>query len=514
MLTFNNWKQDLQASLVVFLVALPLCLGIALASNAPLASGLIAGIIGGIVVGGFSHSQISVSGPAAGLTVIVASAIISLGSFQAFTVAVFFSGIFQICFCFLKGGKLGDYFPSSVIKGMLAAIGLILILKQFPHAVGYDADFMGDQAFNQIDGHNTFTEIFYALKSLHIGSIITAISSLMIILGWERLALNGRAIFKLIPGALVAVVFSVILNELFKSLNSSLYIDSKHLVQLPFNGGFVDFFNGLSFPNWSHLTNPKVYMTAMTIAVVGSIESLLSVEAADKIDEDRRVTSKNRELFAQGIGNAISGFIGGLPVTAVIVRTSANATAGAKTKLSAILHGLWLFGCVVTIPHVLNLIPLSCLAVVLILVGYKLTKPELIKKMYKRGWDQFVPFALTIVAILLTDLLIGIGIGMVVGFFFVIKSSMHKSIVLVNDDREWLIRFHKDVSFLQKSELIEMFSRIPEGASVVIDGSKNVYVDTDIVDLIEDFMKRARSSGIKVELKKSSLSLNPIFKEI
>ncbi|WP_408098736.1 SulP family inorganic anion transporter [Peredibacter sp. HCB2-198] len=509
----NNWKQDIQASLVVFLVALPLCLGIALASGAPLASGLIAGIVGGLVVGSVSGSGVSVSGPAAGLTVIVAAAIIDIGNFQGFTLAVVLSGVMQIIFSFVKGGKLGDYFPSSVIKGMLAAIGLILILKQFPHAIGFDSDFMGDQSFAEAGGRNTFSAIAMAIEAVHPGSILVALISVLIMLAWEKGAYKGNQFFKIIPGALVAVVTSVIINEVFKLAAPGLVIESSHLVQLPFSGGVKDFVAGLAMPDWSYLSNPKIYVTAATIAVVGSIESLLSVEAADKIDVEGRITDKNRELLAQGCGNAISGLIGGLPVTAVIVRTSANVSAGAKTKLSAIFHGLWLMGCVIAIPALLNLIPLSCLASVLILVGYKLTKPEIIKKMYARGWNQFIPFAVTTLAILFTDLLVGIAIGMVVGFIFVIRSSMHASIVLVNNDEEWLIRFHKDVSFLQKSHLTDMLMKIPNGANVVIDGSKSIFVDDDIIDLIEDFMKRANCSDIKVQLKKSSLALSPIFKE-
>ena len=507
------WKHDLRSSLVVFLVALPLCLGIALASNAPLSSGLLAGIIGGVVVGALSNSAISVSGPAAGLTVIVASGIAGLGSFQAFTVSVFLAGIMQIIFGFLKGGKIGDYFPSSVIKGMLAAIGLILILKQLPHAVGYDADFFGDESFNQMDGKNTFSEILWAFQSTHLGSIIVAIVAFLIIIFWEKIAQRGHAFFKLIPGPLLAVVISVILNELFKFGIPELIISEKHLVQLPFKGGLGEIFYTLSAPNWSHLGNPKVYSTAMIIAIVASIESLLSIEAADKIDELGRFTSKDRELIAQGVGNLISGFIGALPVTAVIVRSSANATAGAKTKLSSILHGFWLLFCIILIPSVLNLIPLSCLASMLILVGYKLVKPELVMKMYSKGFNQFVPFMATIVAILFTDLLVGIIIGMMVGFIFVFKSNLHKSIVMVNEGSDYLIRFYKDVSFLQKSFLLKMLQSIPDNSSVVIDGSKNVFVDEDITDLIEDFMKRAASSGIHVQIKTSTLALSPFFKE-
>lgn len=511
-MNLSHWKYDFKSSLVVFLVALPLCLGIALASNAPLTSGLLAGIIGGIIVGSFSGSHISVSGPAAGLTVIVASAIGDLGAFNVFTLAVFFSGLIQIIFSFINGGSIGNYFPTSVIKGMLAAIGLILILKQLPHAVGYDADFMGDESF-ATNGSNTFGDILLAIQATHMGAIVVAIISLLIMLGWEKGAKGGRRLFTLIPGALIAVIFSVVLNELFKKFAPGMTIESSHLVQLPFNGGAKDFLGNFMMPNWASLSNPKVYTTAFVIAIVGSIESLLSIEAADKIDEEGRVTNKNRELLAQGVGNTLSGLVGGLPLTAVIVRTSANASAGAKTKLSAVLHGVWLISCVVTIPHVLNLIPLSCLAAVLLLVGYKLTKPELIKKMYSKGMNQFAPFMITILAILFTDLLVGIIIGMVVGFIFVIKSSVHQSIVMVNEDNRFLIRFYKDVSFLQKSALLCMFDQIPAKASVVIDGSKNVFVDEDISDLIEDFMKRANVNEINVELKKSSLALSPLFRE-
>lgn len=507
------WKHDLRASLVVFLVALPLCLGVALASNAPLSSGLIAGIIGGIVVGFFSSSHVSVSGPAAGLTVIVASAITDLGSFQVFTLSVFLAGLLQIIFSFMKGGSLGNYFPSSVIKGMLAAIGLILILKQFPHAVGFDNDFMGNTSFIQKDGQNTFSEIMLAIRSTHFGSILVALLSLFIMLGWERAAQKGKSIFQLIPGALVAVLSAVLMNEMYKHFFPGLIIDGQHLVKLPYSGGFNEFFTSFALPDWSALSNSKVYVTAFVIAIVASIESLLSVDAADKLSGEGRITSKNRELFAQGMGNTLCGLVGGIPVTAVIVRTSANITGGAKTKLSAILHGVWLLSCVITIPFILNLIPLSTLAIVLILVGYKLTKPKLVKEMYQKGMNQFIPFMVTILAILFTDLLMGIIIGMMVGFVFVIRSNMHKSIVMVQEGNQYLIRFYKDVSFLQKSTLMKIFQEIPENSSVVIDGSKNVFVDDDIVDLIEDFIKHSKKVGTSVELMKSSLALSSLFKE-
>jgi MFS superfamily sulfate permease-like transporter len=507
------WKNDFQSSIVVFLIALPLCLGIALASNAPLAAGLYAGIIGGIVIGALSGSPISVSGPAAGLTVIVASSITTLGSFETFTVAVFISGLLQLLFGILKGGSVGDFFPSSVIKGMLAAIGIILILKQFPHAIGHDADYMGDESFNEQDGGNTFSTFFGSLRFLHPGAVFISLAGMFIMLSWEKAAARKIKFFQTIPGPLVAVLMGVVLNLIFKHTLPSLALKEIHMVNLPFTGGVGDFFGGFKLPQWASLLNPEVYKVAFTLAIVGSLESLLSVDAADKLDEQGRSTNKNRELIAQGAGNALSGFVGGLPITAVIVRTSANVTAGAKTKLSAVLHGVWLILCVIFIPDLLNLIPLSALAAMLILVGYKLAKPELIKSMYKKGMDQFIPFATTIIAILLTDLLVGIMIGMVVGFVFVLKSNMHNSIVMVQEEGNFLIRFYKDVSFLQKSKLQKLLNTIPENSSLMIDGSGGVYVDNDIVDLIEDFIKRSKTQKIKVGLKKSQVAICPLFRE-
>ncbi len=510
----NSWTKDVQSSLVVFLVALPLCLGIALASNAPLASGLFAGIIGGIIIGSLSSSSISVSGPAAGLTVIVATSIQSLGSFEAFAIAVFISGMLQILFGLFRGGIVGDYFPTSVIKGMLAAIGIILILKQLPHAVGFDLSFMGDESFAGPQDTNTFTQIFSAFKFFHPGAVVIAMVCIAIMLSWEKAAAKNYKFFKVIPGALVAVILSICINYFFQFIAHDLVLMNDHLVNLPFSGGVQDFFGSMKFPDWSFLANPRVYGIAITIAIVGSLESLLSVDAADKIDPEGRLTDKNRELLAQGCGNALSGLIGGLPITAVIVRTSANVSAGAKSKISTIIHGMWLLLCVILIPQYLNLIPLSALSAVLLLVGYKLTKPELIKQMYNKGWNQFIPFAATILAILFTDLLVGIIMGMMVGFFFVIKSNMHKSIVVVREENLFLIRFYKDVSFLQKPSLIKIFDKIPHGASVIIDGSNSVFIDSDIIDVIEDFEKRGKSKNINVELKKSSLALSSIFKAV
>ena len=505
----GHWKNDFKSSLVVFLVALPLCLGIALASGAPMSSGLIAGIVGGIVIGALSGSPISVSGPAAGLTVIVATSLQQLGSFELFAAAVFLSGIFQVCFGIFRGGTIGDYFPSSVIRGMLAAIGLILILKQFPHAVGYDADFMGDESFQEPGGHNTFTRLLNTMQMTHVGAIIISMVSFLIIIGWEKAAAKGNKFFQMIPGALIAVISGVVLAKIFQSM-PDFALNGEQMVSLPKNG-FAD--SKFFLPEFSSLFNFKVIIVAFTLSLVGSLESLLSVDAADKLDVEGRVTDKNRELFAQGVGNSLSGLLGGLPITAVIVRSSANSNAGAKTRLSAVLHGAWLLLAVIMIPEILNLIPLAALAVILILVGYKLVKPKIIKEVYLKGWDQFVPFAITIIAILFTDLLTGIGIGMVVGFIFVFKTNLHKAVVIVKDEDHYLIRFHKDVSFLQKAAIQKMFRSIPSGASVMIDGSTSVFVDNDIIDLIEEFMRRSQSANIQVSLKRSTLALCPLFKE-
>ena len=492
-------------------MALPLCLGIALASQAPLSSGLIAGIIGGIIVGLVSGSHLSVSGPAAGLAVIVAASIHDLGDFKTFSLAVLLSGVFQIIFAAIRAGKLGNFFPTSVIKGMLSAIGLILILKQVPHALGFDANYMGSEEFLQKDGANTFGGILNAFNAFEFGCIVISVLSFALITGWDHIVKKSSSpVIKLLPSALLAVGSSLILSEFFLK-GTKLEILPQHLVQLPFSGGVRDFVSQLTLPNWDAIGDSKVYLIALTIAIVGSLESLLSLDAADKIDPEKRIAPKNRELFAQGIGNALSGLIGGLPITAVIVRTSANINAGAKTKFSAIFHGGWLLLAILVMPALLNRIPLAALATILILVGYKLTKPELYINMYRRGGDQFIPFMVTIIAILLTDLLKGICIGMVVGFFFVFKRNHYQSVVMVNENQDYLIRFMKDNSFLQKDHVVKILQDIPDGSNVIIDGSKDVFIDSDIIDLLEDFIESSKQRKIKVELKKSSTALCPLF---
>lgn len=502
--------RDLQSSLVVFLVALPLCLGIALASGAPLISGVISGIIGGIVVGLISGSATSVSGPAAGLTVIVASAISDIGDYQGFLVAVVLAGVFQIIFALLKLGRAGGYFPSSVIRGMLAAIGLILILKQIPHAIGLDTDYMGDSAFFQNDGANTFSEILVASQVFEIGAVIISSISLALLIFWNSMASKGVVFFKKVPGPLIVVILGVVLNEFI--LPESIALKAEHLVSF---GGFLgmnDLGNFFTLPDFSYLTNKAVYIAAITIALIASLESLLSVEAVDKIDPERRKTPKNRELFAQGFGNTVSGLLGGIPLTSVIIRSSANVAANAETKKSAILHGVWLLALTILIPGYLEKIPLSALAAILLIIGYKLCSVGVIKSMYTRGKYIFAPFAITIVAILLTDLLVGILIGLVVGLGFVLSTSFRATLMMVKRDNYYLIRFLKDASFLQKPKLEAILNSLPANSEVAIDGSGHYFIDSDLIMMLEDFLEEAKMKKIKVDILKSPHALNHFFR--
>lgn len=501
---FSNWSKDLPASLVVFLVALPLCLGIALGSNAPLFSGIIAGVVGGIVVGALSGSQLSVSGPAAGLTVIVAAAIGKLPTYEAFLLAVVIAGAFQIVLGKIKAGVIGDFIPSSVIKGMLAAIGIILIMKQFPHLIGYDADFEGDETFIQPDGENTFTEVLRSVKGITPVAILIGIVSIIIQIVWETKPFKNNKILSLVPSALVVVLTGVVINYTFTSSGSPLSLKENHLVSIPVSLNFSEFTSFFTFPDLAALALPQVWITALTIGLVASLESLLSLEATDNLDPYKRVSPPNRELVAQGAGNMVSGLLGGLPVTAVIVRSSANVNAGGMSKLSAIAHGFWLLLSVYFIPQLLNYIPLSALAAVLMFVGFKLAKPSIFLGLYKRGTDQFIPFVVTIVAILFTDLLVGILIGMLSGLYFVIRSNFRNAIFIVNDGKNYLVRFRSEVSFLNKSFLKIQLEKIPEGSSVVIDATKSNFIDGDIIEVVHDYMQHCELKRVHVEFKRSS----------
>lgn len=499
--------KDIQASLVVFLVALPLCLGVALASDAPAQAGLVAGIIGGIIVGFFSPSQLSVSGPAAGLTVIVASGIDTLGSFQAFAMATAVAGVLQVVLSQVKFGIIASFIPTSVIKGMLAAIGIIIILKQIPHVFGVDADAVGDMNFFQQDGENTFSEIWRALSHIHEGALTVSIVSAIILLAWPML---GRKISfaHFIPSALIAVAASIFVNEFVLS-GMGWLISGNHLVIVP---EAAHLFRIPESGVLSSFANLDFWIISVTICLVASIESLLSIDASEKLDPLKRGVDANQELLAQGLGNTFSGLLGGLPITAVIVRTSANVSAGAATAVSAVLHGVWLLAFVLLCPFLLNRIPLSCLATVLIFVGFKLTEPKLYNQFWKKDSAQLVPFITTVVAILFTDLLVGICIGFLVGIAFVVISSYHSAIVLVNNGSDYLLRFNKDTSFLNKPKLKAILRSIPSNSTMIIDGTRAVYIDNDIVDMVEDFVESAPRKHIEVDVQKSTSALTPYFR--
>lgn len=501
---FSNLKHDLPASIVVFLVAVPLCLGIALASGAPLFSGIIAGIVGGIVVSLVSGSPLGVSGPAAGLAVIVLSAIQELGAFEIFLYAVVIAGIIQFILGLIKAGVIGYYFPSSVIKGMLSGIGIIIILKQIPHAFGYDADPEGDLAFAQVDGHNTFSELWFMLEAISPGAIIITLISLAILILWERPFMKKIPTSKVIQGPLVAVVTGIVLNLAF-SQNASLALAHEQVVNIPVADSLAGFFGQFTFPDFSQWNNPQIYIIAMTIAVVASLETLLCVEATDKLDPQKRVTPTNRELLAQGAGNVISGLIGGLPITQVIVRSSANIQSGGRTKASAFFHGILLLISAMAIPKILNMIPLASLAAILLMVGYKLAKPSLFQEMFRLGRSQFLPFIVTIVGIVFTDLLVGIAMGMVVAIFHILWNNFKTPYHF--DPREYtsgepiLIQLSEDVSFLNKASIQRTLNEIPDDARVIIDASKTKTVHPDILEIIENFEANAETRDIQVEMK-------------
>ncbi|RZJ28175.1 MAG: SulP family inorganic anion transporter [Flavobacterium sp.] len=500
---FADLKSDFASGLVVFLVALPLCLGIAMASGAPLFSGIIAGIIGGIVVGWLSTSHLSVSGPAAGLTAIVLTAISDLGAFDIFLLSVFLAGIIQLALGFLRAGTISNYIPTNVIEGMLAGIGIIIILKQLPHAVGYDRDFEGDETFVQSDG-NTFSFLYDALNYIDLGSVIITIVSLAILIAWDKLSFLKK--LKLVPGALVAVLVGVLLNEIFLSIGSSLTIDRSHLVSLPIPKSVADLGNIIVSPDFTAITNPKVWVTAVTIAVVASIETLLCIEAADRMDVQKRYTNTNTELKAQGIGNAISALLGGLPMTSVVVRTSANANSGAKSKMSTIIHGMLLLVSVIAIPTVLNKIPLATLAAILLLVGYKLAKPATVMHFWNKGKYQFIPFIATMIAVVSTDLLKGVALGIGISIIFVLKGNLKRAYNFRKEeyaDGDVIrIDLAQEVSFLNKAAIKETLANIPENSKVVISAHDTVYISHDILDLIREFKTtRAANENIRVKLK-------------
>ena len=501
---FQNAASDIPAAVVVFLVALPLCLGIALGSGAPLFSGIIAGIVGGLVIGALSGSNLSVSGPAAGLTAVVAVAIGKMPVFEAFLLSVVIAGAIQMILGFIRAGIIGDYVPNAVIRGMLAAIGIILILKQLPHLTGFDKNFNGDEAFIQIDRRNTFSEVIYSLNYLSPAALIIGLVSLILLWIWDLKFFKRQKLFKYIPGPLIVVIVGILLNNVLSGFGGAFVLEANHMVSLPVTAGLSSAAGLLRFPAWEHLGNPQVWITGLTIALVASLETLLSIEAVDKLDPYNRRTPTNRELKAQGVGNMVSGLLGGLPITSVIVRSSANVNAGGKTRFSTMFHGLLLLLSVLFIPGLLNLIPLSALAAILIATGYKLAKPALFREFHRKGLDQLIPFVVTIIAILLTDLLIGILVGMGVSLFFLLRSNFHSAVMIVHDENKYLVRLRKDVSFLNKPIVKEKLEKVPANSFVLIDITRADFIDKDVIDVINEFMHHAHLKNIKVQVKKSS----------
>ena len=500
--SFKNASSDIPAGIVVFLVALPLCLGIALASGAPLMSGLISGIIGGTVLAFFSGSELSVSGPAAGLAVIVLGAIESLGSFEVFLAAVVIAGGMQIVLGSIRAGVIGEYVPNSVIRGMLAGIGVVIIVKQIPHLLGWDVGADLDEGLLQSPlMHATpWDPIIAAFQHVEVGPMFIGLVCLILLIVWDMPFRKKISWTKLLPGPLAAVVLGTVMNQLFMVIAPGLAIGigTSHMVNIPTDTDLVAM---ATLPDWNAFGRVDVWIAAITIAIVASIETLLSVEATDKLDPQKRIADTNKELRAQGIGNALSGLVGGLPITAVIVRSSTNVYAGGKTRLSAIVHGILLLVCVLAIPNVLNMIPLAALAAVLIFVGYKLTSFTVIRSSWGHGIDQFLPFAVTVLAVVFTDLLTGIGIGLLASVFWVMKSNHSSAMSTVHEGNLWLIRFNKDISFVNKSELKRCLRSIPDGANVLINGTNATIIDHDIYDTLSEFEEASKFRDISLEFQ-------------
>lgn len=493
-------KDDLPAGIVVFLVALPLCLGIAMASGAPLFSGLVAGLVGGLVVSWLSGSQLSVSGPAAGLTVIVFNAIETLGGFQGLLVAGVLAGILQLALGFLRAGVIGAFFPAAVIKGMLAAIGLILIIKQIPHATGYHVSYEGDESYMRETAGSSLAELVDAFGLISSGAVVISVVALLLMFLWDLPVIKKQAFLKQIPAPLLVVLWGVGFNVAMGEWFPAWAVSGEHLVNLPVTEQVGDLLDHLVFPDFSHLSNSATYQVAFTIAIIASLETLLSLEAVDKLDPLKRLAPTNRELKAQGVGNIICGLLGGLPMTAVIVRSAANINAGGKTRLACFFHGIWLLLSVMFFAQYLNAIPLASLSAILLHTGYKLAKPTLFVDYFRKGMSQFLPFALTVVAILLTDLLIGMAIGMVIGLFFVIRTNYHAAITFIQDGSHYTLVLNKDVSFLNKALLRKFILRIEDNCTVTIDASKAKFIDHDIVEILEDFLAAAGDDNIRVEV--------------
>ena len=500
---FSTLNRDVPASIVVLFVALPLCLGIALASGAPLFSGLIAGIVGGTLVGAISKSSHGVSGPAAGLAVIILTTLLTM-PFETFLLAVVIGGVIQIILGLLRAGIIGYYFPLSAIRGMLAGIGIIIFIKQLPFAFGYDGEWKGPDFYDQISEGGMFTAPLQFLEHITVGAIIIAVISMGILLSWELYLAKKHKIFRLVQGPIVVVAVGIICQLITKSFFPHYNLSEEYLVHVPVASGVSSFFGQFTFPDFSQIGNKEVYVLAVTIAIVASLETLLCVEATDKLDPHKRVTPTNRELFAQGTGNIVSGMIGGLAITQVIVRSSANVQAGAQSKMSAILHGALLLICVAFIPGILNLIPLPALACILLMVGYKLAKPSQFASQYRLGWEQFVPFIITVLGIVFEDLLIGLALGCCVGSATILirnfKNSHFLHMVTSAGDKQMKISLSEDVTFLNKGAIIKELAKIPDNTYLTLDMSKCVSIDYDVREAIEDFIVSAEDRNINIKL--------------
>ena len=504
-------RDDLPAAIVVFLVALPLCLGIALASGATPLAGITSGVIGGVVVGALSGSSVSVSGPAAGLTAVVLAGITELGGYPIFLTSVLLAGVMQLALGVARAGGVAHFVPVSVVRGMLAAIGLILILKQIPHALGRDVAYEGGEAFRDPGGGNTFSDILEAVAHVDVGALAVFVVALAALLGWSRVVPRIRH-GNWFPPSLIAVLAGTATNFALLAWWPAVALQASHLVAIPLLRSPAALAEALQFPDFSHILDGAVWRMAVTLALIASIESLLSAEAADKLDPWRRITPMNRELRAQGVGNIVAALLGALPVTAVIVRSSANVAAGGKTRLATVVHGVLLLLSALFLARWLNYIPLAALAAVLIVMGWRLARPRILIEQYRRGLAQFVPYLVTVVAILLTDLLVGILIGIGVGVFFVVRSNFKSALIVTRDGEMVLIRFTKDVSFLNKPRLRGVFETIADRSSVIIDGTRAQFIDSDIIECIDDFVASAPTRDITVELRRSPGSANELFK--
>jgi MFS superfamily sulfate permease-like transporter len=501
-----NIKNDLSSGLVVYLVALPLCLGIAIASGASPFSGIITGIIAGIIVGYLSGSNVSVSGPAAGLISIVLIAIKDLG-FESFLLAVLLAGIFQLILGFIKAGSIANYFPSAVIEGMLAGIGIIIIMKEIPHAIGYDKEHEGDffsYNLTSIEDKGFFNELIHSFNFTHLGILFVTVLSILTLLAFNNISFLKK--IKLLPGALVVVIVGVVVNELYKIINPTLLISGDHLVKLPILNSTNDFFNQFIFPDLASISNLKVWITAFVITAVASVETLLCIEAGDKLDPLKRYSNPNIELKAQGIGNILSGLLGGLPMTSVIVRTSANINSGARTKMSTIFHGILLLLSIVFIPFIINKIPMACLAAILIMIGIKLASPKVFVHMWKNGKIQFIPFIATVIGVVSLDLLKGVGIGLLVTVFYFLSRNMKIAYFSKTEDLQQgetiLIELKQEVSFLNRASIKETLANLPENSKVLISAKNSIYIDYDVIVLIKEFYHfGSKVKNISVDLE-------------